>query len=418
MSPSSSPFTTASVCRNGDRERSSARRPCRISSSSSSTTRRPTARPEILAGIADPRLRVIRNDAQLGLAGSLNRGLDEARGIYVARLDADDVAIPDGSSGSSRTSEARPPSAFVGSAVLEIDDGSRVGRAPPDAGRGRRRPLGGAVQLAVLPPVRARRSGSLERHGLRYDTSFEESEDYELWSRLLDVADGDNLPDPSSSTACTPLRRRSGVASSSASVSCGSRDRESRRSRPSSRPPKSSWRGVSAAPSDRSRRVRSSRRRVSRLLAAFERRDGAGAAHRLPVTSRAWRRMRCGRRGRALTARALRLDPGLPTRALARRRDRRDAAQRAVKPRVGCADSRDGQGAPIRVAAVFPEPTPYRAPLLDRVAASSEIDLTVIYAAGHRRRSDVARRAEAPRRLPARSPASRGTSASCTTTTR
>lgn len=36
---------------------------------------------------------------------------------------------------------------------------------------------------------------------------------------------------------------------------------------------------------------------------------------------------------------------------------------------------------PIRVAAVFPEPTPYRAPLLDRVAALDEIDLTVIYAA-------------------------------------
>ncbi len=36
---------------------------------------------------------------------------------------------------------------------------------------------------------------------------------------------------------------------------------------------------------------------------------------------------------------------------------------------------------PIRVAAVFPEPTPYRAPLLDRVAALDEIDLSVIYAA-------------------------------------
>jgi glycosyltransferase involved in cell wall biosynthesis len=35
----------------------------------------------------------------------------------------------------------------------------------------------------------------------------------------------------------------------------------------------------------------------------------------------------------------------------------------------------------IRVAFVSPEPTPYRAPLLDRVAARREIDLTVIYAA-------------------------------------
>ena len=34
-----------------------------------------------------------------------------------------------------------------------------------------------------------------------------------------------------------------------------------------------------------------------------------------------------------------------------------------------------------RVAFVSPEPTPYRSPLLDRVAATDEIDLTVIYAA-------------------------------------
>jgi glycosyltransferase involved in cell wall biosynthesis len=35
----------------------------------------------------------------------------------------------------------------------------------------------------------------------------------------------------------------------------------------------------------------------------------------------------------------------------------------------------------VRVAFVSPEPTPYRAPLLDRVAARPEVDLTVIYAA-------------------------------------
>ena len=35
----------------------------------------------------------------------------------------------------------------------------------------------------------------LEGHGLRYDTSFGESEDYDLWARLLEVADGDNVPE-------------------------------------------------------------------------------------------------------------------------------------------------------------------------------------------------------------------------------
>ena len=35
----------------------------------------------------------------------------------------------------------------------------------------------------------------LDEHGLRYDTYFDESEDFELWTRLLSVIDGDNIPD-------------------------------------------------------------------------------------------------------------------------------------------------------------------------------------------------------------------------------
>src|SRR5207302_10296468 len=38
-------------------------------------------------------------------------------------------------------------------------------------------------------------------------------------------------------------------------------------------------------------------------------------------------------------------------------------------------------GESIRVTVVSPEPTPYRAPLFDRIAARDDVDLTVIYAA-------------------------------------
>lgn len=37
---------------------------------------------------------------------------------------------------------------------------------------------------------------------------------------------------------------------------------------------------------------------------------------------------------------------------------------------------------PLRVVAAFPEPTPYRAPLLDLIAARADLDLLVTYAAG------------------------------------
>ena len=38
--------------------------------------------------------------------------------------------------------------------------------------------------------------GLLDRHELRYDPEYLESEDYDLWTRLLAVADGHNLAEP------------------------------------------------------------------------------------------------------------------------------------------------------------------------------------------------------------------------------
>lgn len=47
------------------------------------------------AAKADPRIRIIREDDNNGLAFSLNRCIKEARGKYIARMDADDISVPD-----------------------------------------------------------------------------------------------------------------------------------------------------------------------------------------------------------------------------------------------------------------------------------------------------------------------------------
>lgn len=49
--------------------------------------------PEVLAAIADPRLRYIRQDP-VGIAGARNRGADESRGFYTAVHDDDDIMLP------------------------------------------------------------------------------------------------------------------------------------------------------------------------------------------------------------------------------------------------------------------------------------------------------------------------------------
>ena len=50
---------------------------------------------QILASFSDPRIRVIQNTKKLGFVPSLNLAIKEARGKYLARIDADDLYQPE-----------------------------------------------------------------------------------------------------------------------------------------------------------------------------------------------------------------------------------------------------------------------------------------------------------------------------------
>ncbi|GAA4847806.1 glycosyltransferase [Algivirga pacifica] len=49
---------------------------------------------EIILSYQDPRIRYIKNEKNLGLIATLNKGIDLAKGKYIARMDADDIARP------------------------------------------------------------------------------------------------------------------------------------------------------------------------------------------------------------------------------------------------------------------------------------------------------------------------------------
>ena len=50
---------------------------------------------EILESYNDPRISIINNDKNIGLTRSLNKGLALAKGEYIARMDADDISLPE-----------------------------------------------------------------------------------------------------------------------------------------------------------------------------------------------------------------------------------------------------------------------------------------------------------------------------------
>ena len=342
------------------------------------------ATPTVFAGIDDARLRVLRNDEQQGLARSLNRGLDEARGRFVARLDADDVALPARIEQQLRRLRSQPTVAIVGSGVMEFDDAGRLGTSHV-------MPTGSAeVRWTALfsspffhPTVVVERS-VLESHGLRYDTDFAESEDYELWTRLLDVADGDNLPAP------LVLYR---VHASQASRRRRELQREfqlriARRQIAGLAPALSpaevelAWR-VGVAEQVDAAEAEAAAAAYVELARSFERRWGRAARSRAARDLARLAPRTSGAARARILGQALRLDPAFAAHSVRTRRRRRELAtlaRREAEPWLARLEPR-GSTRAVRVTAVFPEPTPYRSPLLDRVAGLAEIDLTVVYAA-------------------------------------
>ena len=49
---------------------------------------------EVIRSYTDPRIKVLCNEKNLGLAASLNKALDICRGEFVARMDTDDTCFP------------------------------------------------------------------------------------------------------------------------------------------------------------------------------------------------------------------------------------------------------------------------------------------------------------------------------------
>jgi len=48
----------------------------------------------IILRFNDPRIKLYNNDFNMGLVYSLNKGIQYARGKYIARMDADDISLP------------------------------------------------------------------------------------------------------------------------------------------------------------------------------------------------------------------------------------------------------------------------------------------------------------------------------------
>ncbi|MFT4215669.1 MAG: glycosyltransferase family A protein [Micropruina sp.] len=148
--------------------------------------------PEILAGYDDPRLRVLRLE-RTGLIGALNRGLDEARGELIARLDADDAMLP-GRLGRQVEQFRRDPRLVAcGADYLLFGAAEGVVRTPRSDADCRAHLVFGSP---IAHPAVMLRAGALRAGGVRYRADYPHAEDFKLFSELAEVGTLANLAEP------------------------------------------------------------------------------------------------------------------------------------------------------------------------------------------------------------------------------
>ena len=68
---------------------------------------------DLIKSYGDSRIRLIRNEHNLGTSGSMNRGIELARSEYIARIDQDDVCLPERLREQLAFIESRPDLAIV-----------------------------------------------------------------------------------------------------------------------------------------------------------------------------------------------------------------------------------------------------------------------------------------------------------------
>jgi GT2 family glycosyltransferase len=137
----------------------------------------------IVAGSFDPRVVVLRNQRPGGVSAARNRGIEAARGDWVAFCDDDDLWAPDKLSRQIAAAE-RDCHGWVYTGDVNVDDGLQIlsGGRPPD-------PAAVMERLPRWNPISSGGSNVVVQSRLLasvggFDATLRRTEDWDLWIRL------------------------------------------------------------------------------------------------------------------------------------------------------------------------------------------------------------------------------------------
>jgi glycosyltransferase involved in cell wall biosynthesis len=138
---------------------------------------------EIIKTFKDKRIQLIHNPVNLGLIKALNKGINLAKGKYIARMDADDVTMPNRLEKQVAFLENNPEYALVGTqanfifgdklskTLFSMETSSEI------------LPVLSLFSCPFIHPSVMIKTAILKE--FYYNEGFTAAEDYELWTRIL-----------------------------------------------------------------------------------------------------------------------------------------------------------------------------------------------------------------------------------------
>jgi glycosyltransferase involved in cell wall biosynthesis len=143
----------------------------------------------IIKKINDSRIQLIEKPLNSGYTNSLNYGLQIAKGRYIARMDGDDISMPERFAQQIAYLESHPDVVVCGTTYKIVGNDKRI--TLPENHEAIK--IGLLWGNCILHPSVMIRKKMLDDFSISYDTSKEPAEDYDMWVRLLSLGKLHNL---------------------------------------------------------------------------------------------------------------------------------------------------------------------------------------------------------------------------------
>src|ERR1035437_9636183 len=147
---------------------------------------------EIIKSYHDNRIVLLQKPINSGYNDSLNMAIPFAKGEYIARMDADDLSLDNRFLKQYNYMEQHPDILVLGTMlkVIGADFSNKYHPITYDQVK-----LFSLMGSPVAHPTVFIRRSVFDTYNLKYDRNFEPAEDYDLWSRILEIGKIENLPD-------------------------------------------------------------------------------------------------------------------------------------------------------------------------------------------------------------------------------